>query len=160
MTIHRLSDRPHMARATADLMTRIWPAHYGPGGGGHALADVFRRITEDRAAIAVQDGKVVGTVALADTSFGDTGEGPWLVGLCTDPTVRARGFGTALASWAMGNARRAGHPALYATTQDAAGIFARLGWTHLRTLTEGSGQWTVWSCDLTGAPVQDDPEDR
>lgn len=154
MTIYRLSDRLDLATETAALMTAIWPRHYGPGGEGHAPSDVQRRIKENRAAVAVADGAVVGTVALADTSFGTEGEGPWLVGLCTAPYVRGRGIGSALVSWAMGNARQSGHAALFATTQDAAGIFERLGWAQVRTVTDDSGKWSIWTCDLTDGQDQ------
>ena len=150
VTIYRLAQQPHLAAQTAALMTRIWPRHYGPDGEGDALADVQSRIAEDRAAIMMHDETVVGTVALDAKSFGSLGEGPWLVGLCTASDYRGRGIATALSTWAMGSARQAGHPALFATTKEAAGIMKRLGWRRIRQVTDQSGTWTAWKVLLDG----------
>jgi len=149
--IYRLSERPEYAAETAALMTRTWPGHYGALGHGNAMADVLSRIEEDRAAIAMNEGRVVGTVAMSDKSFGAKGEGPWLVGLCTAATARGQGVGTALVTWATGNARRGGYSALFTTTQDAVGVLRRLGWDQIRTIKDETGEWSVWKTDLTVA---------
>lgn len=146
--ICRLSDRPEYAAQTASLMTRIWPGHYGVDGEGDASADVRSRIADDRAAIALEDEIVIGTVALSEVSFGGKGEGPWLVGLCTHPDHRGKGVASALATWAMGKARQQERKALYTTTLEAAGIVERLGWRELRTITDASGTWSVWTIDV------------
>lgn len=151
MTIYRLAEKPDLAAQTAALMTLIWPGHYGAAGPGDAAEDVQRRIADDRAAITVQDGVVVGTVALDQVSFGAEGEGPWLVGLCTQPGLRGQGIATALVTWAMGFASRDGHPALFATTREAAGLMKRLGWRRIRQVTDQSGTWSVLRVDLSGS---------
>lgn len=148
MAIYRLAQEPQFAEQTAALMTAIWPGHYGPDGPGDAMVDVQNRIAEDRAAIMVQDGTVVGTVALAEMSFGSKGEGPWLVGLCAAAEFRGQGIGTALTTWSMGYARQNGHPALFATTKSTVGVMKRLGWRRLRQVTDQSGSWTVWKTVL------------
>lgn len=148
MTIARLAVRPDLAAETAALMVAIWPGHYGPDGQGDAGADVHSRIAEDRAAVAVQAGRVVGTVALSETSFGANGDGPWLVGLCTVPELRGQGIATALTTWAMGYARQQGHSALFTTTRDAAGLVKRLGWRPVRQISDQSGTWSIWKVAL------------
>jgi len=150
--IYRLSERPELAAETASLMTRTWPGHYGAKGAGDAHADVASRIAEDRAAIAVIDGRVLGTVAMATRSFGSKGEGPWLVGLCVAAGAREQGVGTALVTWATGNARRLRHAALYTTTQDAVGLLKRLGWVQVRTISDETGDWSVWKTELRSRP--------
>lgn len=149
MEILRLSARPEFAVQTAALMVQTWPGHYGPDGEADALADVQSRITEDRAAIAVQGDLVVGTVAIAEISFGAQGDGPWLVGLCTAPEHRGQGIASLLSTWAMGVARTQGRTALFATTRDAESIFDRLGWRKLRNITDDTGAWSVWTVDLS-----------
>ena len=150
MNIYRLAEKPEFADDTAALMTLVWPQHYGPDqDGGDALHDVQNRIREDRAAIAVQGGQVVGTVALAETSFGAEDESPWLVGLCTAPGFRGQGIASALTSWAMGRARTLGYPMLFTSTQSAVGIMKRLGWRRVRGVTDQSGAWSVWKVALT-----------
>jgi GNAT superfamily N-acetyltransferase len=148
VAIHRLAQHPELASETAALMMQIWPDHYGPEGVGDAPADVQSRIEDDRAAVAMQDDSVVATVALSEMSFGAKGEGPWLVGLCTDPDYRGQGIASALITWTMGLARQQGRTALFTTTRDAAGIVKRLGWRKVRTITDESGTWSVWTIDL------------
>ena len=151
MTIYRLAEHPQFAAQTAALMIHVWPQHYGAGGPGDAMADVASRIAEDRAAIAVLDDAVVGTAAIAAESFGSAGDGPWLVGLCTAPSVRGQGIATALTTWAMARARQDGQPALYTTSQSTVGIMKRLGWRRVRQLADESGSWTVWRAVLVEA---------
>ena len=151
--IYRLSERPEFAAETAALMTRTWPGHYGLQGGGNAMADVLSRIEDDRVAIALMEGRVVGTVAVSDKSYGSLDEGPWLVGLCIAASARGHGVGTALVTWAAGKASREGHISLFATTQDAVGVLRRLGWRQVRTITDETGDWSVWKIDL--AAVKD-----
>jgi len=138
--IERLAAHPERIAETAALMTRTWPAHYGPGGGGDAARDLKARIADDRGAIALMNGIVVGTVALASTSFGaQTDEGPWLIGLCTDPQHRGKGIANALVQWAMRESET-----VFSTTQTAAGVFTRLDWKELRQISDNTGTWTVW----------------
>lgn len=142
VAIERLAAHPEHIAATAALMTQTWLAHYGPTGRGSAAQDLNARAADDRGAIAVLNGKVVGTVALAPTSFGaQVGEGPWLIGLCTDPQHRGNGIGSALVQWAMQESET-----VFSTTQNAAGIFTRLGWQEIRQVTDNTGTWTVWKC--------------
>ena len=149
MKLLRLAERPDLAEQTADLMTAVWPGHYGPTGRGDAVEDVARRIVDDRAAVILDGNSVIGTVALDSVSFGSDGEGPWLVGLCTDPAFRGQGVGTTLTTWAMGRARTEGHPTLFTTTRDAKSIMKRLGWHKVRRVTDQSGSWSVWKVDLS-----------
>lgn len=151
MEILRLSAHPEFAAETAALMAQIWPGHYGPDGDGDAQTDVQSRIADDRAAIAVVDGVVVGTVAISEISFGAQGDGPWLVGLCTSPEHRGQGIASLLSTWAMGVARMQGRAGLFATTRDAASIFERLGWRKLRYITDDTGKWSIWTVDLSPA---------
>lgn len=118
-------------------MQAAWPDWYGPGGTGNALADLQARATPGlpQGWVAVIAGQPVGTVAVAQTSYGAQGDGPWLVGLVVDPAHRGQGIGAAL----IGCAERVGP--LLTTTREAAPLFAARGWTILRDVEDG---WQVW----------------
>lgn len=127
----------------AALLEATWPHHYGPDGPGFALADVAARHAGPNlpwGVVALRGDRVVGTAALADTSFGaEPDEGPWLVGLAVTPDMRNRGIGTALVEACRAEAARRGDTAIYATTRSATGLMHRNGWQDLRVV----GGWQV-----------------
>lgn len=124
----------------AKILQQVWPDWYGPQGNGDALADVRARCGADLPLgwIAIQQGGIVGTVALTETSYGASErEGPWLAGLCTVPSARKQGIATALI--ATVEAQHAGP--IFTTTREAAPLFTRRGWQEMRSLEDG---WRVY----------------
>lgn len=124
-----------------DLLMTTWPAYYGAGGVGDAAQTIAQRRQHRSGGVASLYGQLVGTVALSETSFGARSgdEGFWLIGLCVTPAARQMGAGTALVRWAMAQA----DAPLFTTTQYAAGLLRRLGWTDMREVTDDSGRWSV-----------------
>lgn len=143
-----LSDCPGQIAPTAALITALWPGWYGPGGQGDALADITARATPGAlplGLIAEAGGEVLGTVALAETSYGAAGDSPWLIGLGVAPKARRQGIGAALIAGAEALARQRGAGALHTTTREAAGLFTARGWEKLREIEEG---WAVYRLAL------------
>ena len=138
--IARLFDHPEVLEDIAALYTAVWPAWYGPDGPGDALADLTERSRDSglpMGLVALYNNRLVGAAALAALSFGAmAGEGPWLVGLAVDPAFRKHGIAAQLVAWAEAEAR---HSAtwLYCTTDRAAGLILRRGWTDQRRAGEG-----------------------
>lgn len=138
-----MGDLPGAAPAVIDLITATWRDHYGAGGVGDAAQTVRDRIATRTGGVCRQEGQVVGTVALSDRSFGahPHDDGLWLIGLCVKTMARNQGVGSALVRWAMDHAD--GTP-LFSTTQNAAGLLRRLGWSKLRDVADDSGTWSVF----------------
>lgn len=141
LRIVRLSDVPQMMGDIAALYTAVWPGWYGPTGPGNALADLTERCRDTGwplALVAMAGQTLIGAAALAAVSFGAmAGEGPWLIGLAVDPAQRRLGHATRLIARAEAEARANGAQWLYCTTDLAAGLLIRRGWTNLRRAGEG-----------------------
>lgn len=134
-----LADVPGAQPALARIMEDAWPGWYGPGGQGDAAADLAQRAQPGlpRGWVALTEGYPVGTVALANTSFGAMpDEMPWLIGLVTAPAFRRRGVGDAL----IAAVETASTGPVYTTTREAMPLFTRRSWRPLRDAGEG---WTV-----------------
>jgi len=138
----------------AELMEQVWPGYYGAGGRGDAFADLSVRARDTGfpyGMVARVGANLVGTGALtAGDSFGaHPGEGPWLIGLVVHPDHRAKGVATALIAALESAARTNGAPAIYSTTQAAAGLLRARGWRLLRDVTDDQGAgWPVLSKPL------------
>lgn len=140
--------------AVAQLMCQSWPEHYGPNGQGDAVRDVDERANGTRLPIgwvATLDGIVVGTVACAETSFGQSADtqGPWLIGLTVDTAVRNQGIASELVGAVMAYACNRGWKSLFTTTISAQKIMARHGWRDHSIVSDNSQDWTVMALDLT-----------
>lgn len=140
LCIARLCDHPQLLGDIAALYTAVWPAWYGPAGPGDALTDLTERSRDSglpMGLVALFNNRPVGAAALASLSFGAmAGEGPWLIGLAVDPAFRQQGVATQMVARAETVAR--GQAAwLYCTTDAAATLLMRRGWTDLRRAGEG-----------------------
>jgi predicted N-acetyltransferase YhbS len=105
--------------------------------GASRFAKTSERLREGRMAVdglslvAVDDGKIVGTVRLWHVTAGP-GRAALLLGpLAVDPAHRNRGIGTALVRHAIARARLAGHRVIV-LVGDAA-YYGRFGFTAART---------------------------
>ena len=139
--IARLCDHPEHLGAIVALYTALWPAWYGPEGPGDAMTDLTERSQRTGLPIglvALHGSQPVGAAALAAHSFGAmAGEGPWLIGLAVDPAFRHQGIATQLVARAEAEAR-ASATWLYCTTDAAATLLLRRGWTDQRRAGEGA----------------------
>lgn len=138
--IARLCNHPELLGDISALYTAVWPTWYGPDGPGDALADLTERSRDSglpMGLVALYDNRPVGAAALAALSFGAmAGERPWLIGLAVDPAFRQQGIATQLVARAEAEART-GATWLYCTTDAAATLLLRRGWTDQRRAGEG-----------------------
>jgi predicted N-acetyltransferase YhbS len=81
--------------------------------------------------VAIEDGRVIGTVRLWDVSVGPQGAALLLGPLAVDPDHRCRGVGSALMRHALAVAARRGHRAVLLAGQAA--YYSRFGFSAERT---------------------------
>lgn len=140
-------------RDVARLMIETWPDHYGPNGSGDAALAAARRADQcdlpcGVAAFSPAD-EVIGTAALAQTSFGAKPEELlWCIGLCVVPAWRGCGVASAMVAALEARGESLGYTAMFTTTQAAEGLFRRLGWKVLRDVPNEAGNWRVLAKSL------------
>ncbi len=156
MQITPLCAVPELADQVRDLIRDVWPEYYVTGPGD-AQADIAARTRASGlpfGLVGVDQGQVIGTVALTGPSFGSiAGEDVWVGGLAVTPDARGRGHASALVRHMTDHARAAGIATLYTTTADARGVFLRQGWTELRKVHGDQGQWRVLHKALSACVV-------
>jgi N-acetylglutamate synthase-like GNAT family acetyltransferase len=83
------------------------------------------------------DGTVLGTAALKKESVGsELGLGPWLAAFYVPIEHRKRGIGSALVEAIENKARNFGIQSIFVSTDAAANIVRRRGWTLLESPAE------------------------
>jgi predicted N-acetyltransferase YhbS len=90
--------------------------------------------------IAVSDGRPVGAAGIMPSTVTHKHLSPWLSSVFVPPEHRGNGIASALALWAVGEARRLGHDMLYLFTPRNEALYARLGW---RTIDGAAHRGTV-----------------
>ncbi len=120
----------------ARLFIEEWEPYYGPDGPADAANDLKECCNREVLPVAFvaldDDGTVVGTAALKSESAGaELGVGPWLAALLVPHEHRNKGVGTALVGAIENEARRLGFESIFASTDAAASIIKRRGWTEL-----------------------------
>ena len=84
------------------------------------------------ALVAKADGEPIGTCLLVESEIEPNHDvSPWLAGLFVVPEYRRKGAGAALVGAIEDQARQREFSRLYFYTTDAAGFYARLGWSVL-----------------------------
>jgi GNAT superfamily N-acetyltransferase len=84
------------------------------------------------ALVAKADGEPIGTCLLVESEIEPNHDvSPWLAGLFVVPEYRRKGAGAVLVRAIEDQARQRGFSRLYLYTSDAAGFYARLGWSIL-----------------------------
>lgn len=155
--IEHLCDAPGAAPGAAPTLAAWfiaeWEPWYGSGGDAAAAADLAACASRDALPIclvALDDGDVpLGTVALKQESAGsETGQGPWLAALLVDPARRREGIATALIATLEDEARRLGFAAIYTSTDTAASLMQRRGWTEVGTTDTLRGRVAIFRRDL------------
>ncbi len=161
MPIRPLHAVPELADQVRDLIRAVWPEHY-INGRGDAQADIADRTRVTGlpfGMVLVEQGEVLGTIALTGPSFGSNdGEEAWVGGLAVTSAARGQGRASALLHQLTEHARTQKIPVLYTTTANARGIFLRQGWTELRRLPEDDGQWGVLRKQLSESVEQNEDE--
>ena len=84
------------------------------------------------AVVAKLDDEPIGTCLLVESEIEPNHDvSPWLAGLFVVPEHRRRGAGAVLVRAIEDQARQRGFSRIYLYTTDAAGFYARLGWSVL-----------------------------
>ncbi|HWX64227.1 GNAT family N-acetyltransferase [Bradyrhizobium sp.] len=89
--------------------------------------------------VAKADGEPIGTCLLVEHELEPNHDvSPWLAGLFVVPEQRRKGAGAVLVRAIEDQARQRGFSRLHLYTRDAAGFYAKLGWSvHERTHWKG-----------------------
>lgn len=130
-----------------------WAPWYGPNGHGDARHDLDRAARHaglPYALIALAGDRPVGTASLrADSVGSDLAPGPWLAAILVDPDRRGGGIGTALVAAVEAAARDFGYDEIFTSTDTAAGIMLRRGWTQIGLSRSMRGEIEVFRKDLS-----------
>ena len=95
---------------------------------------------------------LLGTAALkADSAGSEAAPGPWLAAIIVSPDHRRQGVGTALVTAIEAAAAAQGFAEIYTSTDAAAGIMIRRGWTAFGETTSLQGPIRIFRKALTGA---------
>ena len=120
-------------RADETAREQLLDAAYGPvrfAKPSHRLRE-GRKPADGLSFVAVEDGRLVGTVRLWTVTVG-TGRSALLLGpLAVDPRCRSRGIGAALMQHALAAARRRGHHAVLLVGD--ASYYGRVGFSAAKT---------------------------
>ncbi|WP_315704047.1 MULTISPECIES: GNAT family N-acetyltransferase [unclassified Bradyrhizobium] len=93
---------------------------------------------------AKADGELIGTCLLVESEIEPNHDvAPWLAGLFVVPEHRRKGAGAVLVRAIEDQARQRGFPRLHLYTTEAAGFYARLGWS-LADRTNWKGRDTAF----------------
>jgi GNAT superfamily N-acetyltransferase len=142
-----LADHQNLVTELAAAFIKEWPAYYSPGGRGDALGDLRSRNRRNRlplALVALNDGRLHGTVTLQGTTESHAHLSPWLTALLVLPAYRRQGIGTRLIRAAEHLASVLKFENLYTRTGTAVPLFTRLGWTAFDTAVSGKESLTVF----------------
>ena len=132
MKIEWLADHPETITVLADWYQAEWEPYYGAHGPGDARADLESRCNRDElpiGLIAIEGGRVCGTVAL-DLDVA-TNLAPSVVGLLVGVQHRRRGVAAKLLKSAEKLARDLGYDRLYVSTAVLKDFLERSGWETL-----------------------------
>ena len=131
-----LADAPDAIASLVRLFIEEWNPYYGSKGPGDAAQDLRECCNCDQLPIGLvalnASGTVLGTAALKSESVGaELGVGPWLAALLVPHEHQNKGVGTALVDAIENEARRLGFESIFTSTDAAASIIKRRGWTEL-----------------------------
>ena len=150
MEIKLLADQSDAIATLADWYINEWQPYYGRCGPGDAVSDLSSRCNRDVipvGLIAVDDGQVMGTVALdLDPS---TNLSPSVVGLLVASNYRRKGIATALLRSAKDLARDLAYQQLFLSTAVLGDLLERTGWRATGEIEFLNGEHgVIYVCDL------------
>jgi GNAT superfamily N-acetyltransferase len=144
VTIRPLRNHPDAAAPLAAAFEQEWPDWYGPGGQGHAAADLADYANPDGAlpvgVVALSPGgDPIGVAALKAAFTPEFAHlTPWASAGWVRPDLRRGGLGALLLRALEAEGRRLGHAHLYCATATAVTLLEREGWTaHAQTVHDG-----------------------
>lgn len=145
-----LAHDPAAWPTVAAWMVAAWPAWYGPGGRGDALADLQAYGADEHrlplGLVAWRDGQPVGFAALKVQAFLGRPEGqPWAGAAVVPPDLRRQGIGLALVQALHQRALAMGHPTVLCATATAVTLLQRAGWHWVETVQHDGQPLQVFS---------------
>jgi len=146
-----LRERPECVPFFARQFVLEWPAWYGPGGQGSAMADLnaFANAAGDLPTGVVartREGAYLGVAALKAASIPEYAHlGPWAAAGYVIPDHRGQGVGAALLDGLLDEACRLGIGTVYCATSSAGSLLRRQGWQLLDTATHDNKPISVFS---------------
>jgi GNAT superfamily N-acetyltransferase len=129
-----------------------WPAWYGPGGRGDALADLTAFAASETELpigfVAFDDGTPVGVAALKAESLPTHRHlAPWAAAGLVLPFYRRTGIGALLLDALARHAAVLGHQQIYCGTSTAVALLRRTGWRELETVAHDGESVVVFAKD-------------
>jgi predicted N-acetyltransferase YhbS len=91
------------------------------------------------------EGEPLGSASLQASNVTHDHLSPWLSSMIVPSCYRGQGIASALALWAVKEARRLGMPRLYVLTPHSDELYARLGWERLDVTTHRGTRLTIMS---------------
>ena len=91
------------------------------------------------------DGEPVGSASLQRSTLTHDDLSPWLSAMVVPSCYRGQGIASALALWAVKEARRLGFPAVYLFTPHNEALYSRPGWERLEVATHRGTRLTIMS---------------
>lgn len=143
-----LADHPQVVPMLARWFCAQWPDYFA----GRPLMEIEQDFHEDAnrdriptRLVAFVDDELAGTIVLRQRAFGGLAAySPGLGGLYVAEPYRRRGVGAELIKAGMDLSRAQGYETVYAATSVAHGLFTRLGWALIETVSEGQEQVGIY----------------
>ena len=158
MEILDLDKVPHMAPEVARWQWTTWPECFQPSTAAQALADLHRMPGHrlPRAWVALEAGRLAGTVSLLEEDGLDVPGAPWLASFVVRKDLRGQGVGRLLLDRLVRESDGMGYPHLYAWTRTIGPWLSRLGWERLPDSIHDHRPVEVYrrpAVPIPGAPV-------
>lgn len=151
--IRPLREAPEAGRLLAQAFKDAWPDFFAEWTAERIEREMFRE-GDGLPAILVAsvDGRIAGTVALRARSV-ETHEhlGPWVTGLWVPPDLRGLGLGLDLLNAVTEEAATRGFREIYAVTNTARGLFAKLGWETVEEIAYHGEEVTLYRYTIISA---------
>jgi GNAT superfamily N-acetyltransferase len=154
LTVVPLREQPDCIPFFARCFEQEWPAWYGPGGHGNAMADLtaFANPAGDLPVGVVAraaDGAWVGVAALKAVSLPQFAHlRPWAAAGYVAAGLRRQGIGAALLDGLLAQARRLGFATVYCATATAGSLLQRQRWRLLERATHDGKPIAIYAIDV------------
>lgn len=154
ITVAPLADHRGLVPLLRDWFVAEWPAWYGPGARGDALADLTAFAASATALpigmIAFDAGTPVGIAALKAESLPTHRHlTPWAAAGLVLPAYRRRGIGAQLLHALVRCAADLGHARIYCGTSTAVSLLQRSGWRELDTIVHDGESVVVFTTETS-----------
>ena len=138
MRIEGIADHPELIETVAQWQWESW----GNLEPGDSLAKRIAYLTEQAAHrdripttfVALEEDEPLGSASLVAHDMDTHPElSPWLASVYVKPAARGRGVASALVRRVVQEAARLGYARLYLFTEDAHGLYKKIGWQAIAT---------------------------